>query len=384
MAGTRRFILKTAGAAALVAVGAGGVWAATRDPKKAREPWSRAGGESLGDPRLDALAYAILAPNAHNMQPWRARLDGDDGVTIFCDLTRLLPETDPPNRQITVSFGCFLELLRLAALERGFIAETVLFPEGEPQPHLDARPIASVRIVPSNGAAGDPLFSGALARRTNRGRFDDRDVAPSTLDAILAAAGDGVAARAISDAPTVGAVRELAREAWAIEWGLGRTRRESIKVTRVGKAENDAAPWGISLAGPLMEAAGAVGVLSRANMDAPGKSGYEQTLSFYNAAIDSARAFVATSTATNSRVDQIAAGRAWVRMQLAATREGVAFHPLSQALQEFAEMRGPYVRAHAMLAHQAGATVQMLARVGYAPAAPPAPREALEAKLIPA
>jgi heterotetrameric sarcosine oxidase gamma subunit len=35
----------------------------------ATEPWRRAG-QSLGDPRLDALAYAILAPNPHNRQPW--------------------------------------------------------------------------------------------------------------------------------------------------------------------------------------------------------------------------------------------------------------------------------------------------------------------------
>ena len=32
----------------------------------------------FGDVRLDALAYAILAPNPHNMQPWKIELDGDE------------------------------------------------------------------------------------------------------------------------------------------------------------------------------------------------------------------------------------------------------------------------------------------------------------------
>ncbi|HNR77498.1 MAG TPA: hypothetical protein PKM48_10235, partial [Parvularculaceae bacterium] len=95
MTGTRRAFLTTAGAAVvIIGAGAGG-WALTRAPKKAREPWSAAG-KSFGDARLDALAYAILAPNPHNMQPWRIRLDGDDALTVYADLSRMLPETDPP------------------------------------------------------------------------------------------------------------------------------------------------------------------------------------------------------------------------------------------------------------------------------------------------
>jgi hypothetical protein len=262
--------------------------------------------------------------------------------------------------------------------------DIAFFPEGEPQPHLDARPVAHVRFENRPGVAGDPLFASALNRRTNRGAFDARAVPAADLDAIVAAAGDGVAAAAVSDPAQVDALKALAREAWAIEWGLGRTRRESIAVTRVGKAQNDASPWGVSLAGPVMDAAGAAGVLSAENMDTPGKSGYEQTKSFYDRAIDTSAAFVMTATTSNARADQIAAGRAWLRMQLAATQAGLAFHPLSQALQEFAEMRGPYVRAHELLAPAPGATVQMLSRVGYAKSPPPAPREALESKLIPA
>jgi hypothetical protein len=44
------------------------------------------------DIRLDALRYAILAPNPHNLQPWRFRLEGDDSVAILHDPERRLPE----------------------------------------------------------------------------------------------------------------------------------------------------------------------------------------------------------------------------------------------------------------------------------------------------
>ncbi len=381
MSGTRRSLLKT-GAAAIVIIGAGATaWSLTRAPKRAREPWLRTG-TSLGDIRLDCLAYAILAPNPHNMQPWRVRLDGDDALTLYCDLERLLPQTDPPNRQIVIGFGCFLELLRQAALERGFALDEMPFPEGEPQPLLDARPIAQVRFREQKDAPVDVLLKAALGRRTNRAPFEKRAVHQGALSEIIGATVEGVVAGSTGDPAKVAALRTLAHDAWAIEWSLDRTRRESIAVTRVGKAEIEAAPWGLSLAGPVIEAAAVAGMLTRENMDVPEKAAYQQSLEFYFKAVDTAQAFVWTSTAANTRLDQLNAGRAFVRMQQQATLLGVAFHPLSQALQEFPEMAPAYDRAHEMLAHQDGATAQMLARLGYAPPPPPAPREPLETKLI--
>ncbi|MEL6725467.1 MAG: twin-arginine translocation pathway signal protein, partial [Pseudomonadota bacterium] len=67
---TRRNLLISGGAAAVI--GGIGVVGAAHGPglSKARAPWQKAG-ESFGDPRIDALAYAILAPNPHNRQPWQ-------------------------------------------------------------------------------------------------------------------------------------------------------------------------------------------------------------------------------------------------------------------------------------------------------------------------
>ena len=87
------------------------------------------------------------------------------------------------------------------------------------------------------------------------------------------------------------------------------------------------------------------------------------------------------TTPSNSREDQIAAGRDWVRINLAATAAGVALQPLSQALQEYPEMAEHYANIHKMLA-PAGHTIQMLGRIGYAADVPPSPRWPLEAKLL--
>jgi hypothetical protein len=84
-------------------------------------------------------------------------------------------------------------------------------------------------------------------------------------------------------------------------------------------------------------------------------------------------------SAGNSRPQQLESGRAYVRQHLQATAAGVDMHPVSQALQEFEAMRGPYAAVHRALGvDPAQGTVQMLARVGYASApAGPSPRRDL-------
>jgi hypothetical protein len=83
----------------------------------------------------------------------------------------------------------------------------------------------------------------------------------------------------------------------------------------------------------------------------------------------------------NSRPDQLAAGADWLRVNLAATGAGVAFHPLSQALQEYPEMAVLFGQVHAKLAPDGG-TVQMLARIGFGPVVNNSPRWPLEAKIV--
>lgn len=379
---SRRALLKTGAASVIVFGVAGTWWVTTRPAKTARAPW-RAAPEGFGDPRLDVLAYAILAPNPHNMQPWRIGMGDGLEFTVHCDLDRLLPETDPPNRQITIGFGCFLELCRQAAAESGFRAEISYFPEGEPQPVLDGRPIAKVELVEDSAISPDPLFSNVLERRTNRFEFDkDRPIDSTVLAALRDATVDEVNVFTTSNESEVDNLRKLAADAWLIEWSTARTRRETIEVTRIGKAEVDAKPYGISIDDRLNSTLGVVGLLSRETLDDLESVAYRESFAFYERACRSAMAFVWATTETNTRRAQLEAGRAWVRTQLAASSLGVSFHPLSQALQEFPEMAEHYRRAKGLLTRDEGETVQMLARLGYAQSIGPAPRQELESQLV--
>ena len=380
---SRRALLKT-GAASAVLFGLGGAWWATTGPaRSAREPWSAAS-EGFGDPRLDVLAYAILAPNPHNMQPWQIALGEDRMFTVFCDLDRLLPETDPPNRQVTIGFGCFLELCRQAAAEAGLRADISYFPEGEPQPLLDERPVAHVELVEDSSVIRDPLFSTVLERRTNRLAYDtSRPIEPDVLAQLQAGSVDGVDIIASVDAALVDELRMLTTDAWRVEWDTASTRRESIEVMHVGKAAVNAKPYGLSLDDRVTSTVAKLGLMSPEALDDPESSAYRESYKFYARACASSMGFVWSTTATNTRRAQLEAGRAWVRTQLVANALGLSFHPLSQALQEFPEMADYYKRAHELLSSNAGDTVQMLARLGYAPSVSAAPRQVLESRLLP-
>ena len=96
--------------------------------------------------RRRALSYAILAPNPHNRQPWLVKLKGDYALTLYCDLTRRLPDTDPLDRQITIGHGAFLELLSMAAAQDGYRTSIIPFPQGDDMETLDSKPGRNGRI----------------------------------------------------------------------------------------------------------------------------------------------------------------------------------------------------------------------------------------------
>lgn len=383
---TRRKLLMTGGASLLLlGTGVGG-YIGTRSIARAQEPWQRAG-ESFGDPRLDALAYAILAPNPHNRQPWQVRLEGDDSFSLFCDPGKLLPETDPPNRQIVIGFGTFLELFRQAAAEKGYRTDITPFPDGEPQPVLDDRPVAHVRLTADAAVPRDPLFAAIPERRSIKEPYDERRVDQETLDRLQALAGTGPGESGqpfvtSGSEDMVAGLRDLTWRAWEIEYDVPRTQRESVDLMRIGAREINARPDGIDLSGPMMEAMYLGGVISREKLAEKGSTAYNTGIDMYREMLERTQNYGWLISGGNSRADQLTAGMQWVRINQAATMLGLAMHPVSQILQEFPEMADLYREFHALVGVDEPARVQGLFRLGYGPATPPSPRWPLESHLV--
>lgn len=330
---------------------------------------------------MRALSFALLAPNPHNRQPWLADLSTPDQVDLHVDTARLLPETDPFNRQITIGLGCFLEIMRMAAAQEGWRVDIELFPQGESEQALDGRPVARAVFRADAAVAPDPLFAHVMDRRSLKEPFDTaRPVAPEVIGQIAQAVKPGLAFGGSVTEEDVSRYRALTHEALRIEIETPRTFRESVNLFRIGHAEVDANPDGIDFTGPLFETLRLAGLFTRAAAADPSSSAYRAGLDAVFANTDTAMGHVWLVSGANTRKDQIAAGADWVRVNLAATGLGLGLQPLSQALQEYPEMAELYRGIHASLAPQGG-TVQMFGRIGYGPTVSPSPRWPLEQKI---
>jgi hypothetical protein len=375
---SRRKTLALIGGGVILAATAGLGVIASRQPRTALLPWGQAGqGE---DVRHRALSYALLAPNPHNRQPWLVDLREAGVVTLHVDTGKLLPFTDPYSRQITIGLGCFLELMRMAANHDGHRVTITPFPDGYDDQALDARPVARAEFTPDASVRPDPLFAHALDRRSTKEPYDlTRPLPADTLEKLAVA----TAARfgGTLDPDEVAGWRAFTREALQIEIETPHTYRESVDLFRIGRTEVDANPDGIDFTGPMFEVMGATGLFSRRAAMDTGSQVFRAGLDAVYANADTAMGHVWLVTQANSRPDQIATGADWLRVNLAATAAGLAFQPLSQALQEYPEMAALYRDLHARLAPQGG-TVQMLARIGYGPEVDPSPRWPLEAKIL--
>jgi hypothetical protein len=383
----RRFIHLVGGgtiaAAVLPMAGCSGAY-----PEEAVAGWTAA--PPTGDARRWAVAHAILAPNPHNLQSWRVDLREPGAITLWVDAGRLLPETDPPGRQVLIGQGAFLELLVMALAERGLASDVTLFPEGKPGPRasdLPGKPVARVVLREGAGAARDPLFSRIRQRHTAKSDFDTtRAVEASAIAPLEAAARtSGVMFGSTLEGSRVAAMRELCWQSAQVEIGTPRTAMESLRLVRVGPQEIAQHRDGISVNTAMARFATAVGMFDRSAAPPPGSSGYEQMATRFEGHSRTAMGFVWLATPRGTRADAVNTGRAFVRMQLAAVPSGLAVHPMSQALQEFPEMAPHYERAHRLTLGRGSPAsadepvLQMFCRVGWPTVVAGAtPRRALE------
>ncbi|MCI4646531.1 MAG: hypothetical protein MRY64_17245 [Hyphomonadaceae bacterium] len=366
-AASRRRLLAMIGGGLVVAVGApSGVFLATRKPEDALRPWKLAG-QYYHDPRLQALSYALLAPNPHNRQPWEAELVGDTELYLYRDKSRNLPVTDPYARQLTIGMGCFLELMEMAAGQEGFVLETRLFPDGEDGP------VALCRFIHDEGRP-DPLFKHVMNRRSHKSSFTT-DLVEADVAAPLAE----YASLYLGNEEHV-QIREIAHDAYQTEVSTPEAFRESVDLLRLGKAAINASPDGIDVSGAMVDLAQMMNLIDPEQLYDASHAVNRDAIETSLAAILSAPASALVRTPGNSRTDQIEAGRRWLRLNLAATGLGLKLWPVSQALQEYDAVKPHFDALHQAFAPE-GTRVQMLGLLGYGKQLPKSPRWRLETRM---
>jgi hypothetical protein len=173
-------------------------------------------------------------------------------------------------------------------------------------------------------------------------------------------------------------MRKLTRASFETEMTTSRTWLETAHLLRVGPAEIEKHRDGIGIMGNMPRLLNSIGMFDRFETPAPGSSGYQRVMERW-LPFETGSGYFWIASSGNTRRSQFDCGRAYVRAHLQATASGVDMQPLSQALQEFAEVRPQYDAMYPLLGlDPALNTIQMMTRVGYGiVAAQPTPRRDL-------
>jgi hypothetical protein len=254
----------------------------------------------------------------------------------------------------------------MAAAKTGHRAQINLFPDGVPGEYLDGRRMAQIVFEADAGAKTDPLFEHVLDRRTDRRAYDvNRTVSGEEIAALSKAASAYNVRFGVEAGDKIAAIREIAKAAWYNELTTEGPMMESVRVLRVGTAEIDAHRDGISIVNPFLVIIERFGLFDRTRMPAADSQAVRAQVADFSAITEATPAYLWIITDGNSRQEQVAAGSAYVRVNLAGTALGLSMHPNQQALQEFPEVAEQHAAIHALLgASSPGNTVQMLARLG--------------------
>jgi nitroreductase len=112
------------------------------------------------------LTLSTRAPSVHNSQPWHWRV-GEEGLHLYADTSRHLPNTDPDRRDLMVSCGMALHHAVVALAALGWGSKVHRFPNPADPLHL-----VSVELSRSQIKDHDVALAAAIPhRRTDRRHF---------------------------------------------------------------------------------------------------------------------------------------------------------------------------------------------------------------------
>ncbi len=287
------------------------------------------------------LDAAALAPSSHNTQPWKFVIDGDR-VTLYADRERALPVNDPEDRELTISCGCALFNLRVAAAAAGRASAVALLPKAG-SPDL----LASVEF--EDGGTPDEdvrrLAPEVGRRHTYRRAFRDAAI-PATVRGRLedAARIEGAWIEIVPDDARAD-VAELVVEGDSAQWSDCAWRSELASWMHP-RADGD----GLTVPAPLAPVARFV--VRNADMG--------RFVGKHDEALATGAPLLAVlGTERDTRADWLRAGQALERVLLEASASGVQASYLNQPIQA-AALR-PKLEGRLELPGAA----QLLIRLGY-------------------
>lgn len=262
------------------------------------------------------LSYAVLAPSSHNTQPWRFEI-ADGAVYLFADRTRALPANDPDDRELTISCGCALMNLRVAAAHEAIGVTFDIAPDCSDDDLLAVISFDKEHSLTTDEAG---LFESIEGRRTYRKRFAPRDIPPGIPDSLSATASkEGSWLEVIESEEDRQKVTELVSAGDSIQWSNSSWRRELAAWMHPRRRGDGLTVPGI--AAPIAK------VVVRTFDMGSGVGAKDKQLA------DESPMLAVLGTTSDSVADWLAAGQALQRILLSAHSQGLQASYLNQPIQ---------------------------------------------------
>ena len=308
------------------------------------------------------VRYAVLAPSSHNTQPWLF-VARDGALELRADRTRGLPVVDPHDRELTISCGAALGMLRVAAARAGRALVVLRFPDATDDDLL-ARVRLGGRVATTEGDRR--RFAAIARRRTVRRGYDERPVPAEALDALACAANaEGTWLATIGEPEGREEIGALVAQADHHQAHDAAFRRELAMWIHPNHSRSRDGMPGYAFAMPdLVSCAGPFFVRSF-------DWGDRQAARDRALAVGSPVLAVLGTTGDTPR-DWLRAGEGLAMVLLEATASGLCTSFLNQPI-EVAELRPALQRLVAERTGHFGAP-QLVIRIGYGPEAMPTPR----------
>lgn len=209
------------------------------------------------------LRYAILAPSAHNIQPWEFTI-GDRSLTVNVSRSYRLSVSDPTLRETILSIAAFIENFIIVANYWGYKVEI-----NQPMISVNDACVARLLIRKSKRAPLAKLGPSEIANRhTNRGPYDPNPLHQRIKDEIASLSESGVKLFIITDPAARARVADLVGQGMQIGLSLSSMRQELAELVW---RENDRRTTGMSLesmsAKYTNKSAGAQWVLEELDVD---------------------------------------------------------------------------------------------------------------------
>lgn len=291
----------------------------------------------------------VLAPSAHNTQPWKFKVD-DGRIDVFIEWDRHLSVSDPTERELYVSIGCAILNAKVAAADAGFSTDVRYFQEGQ------GRDLPVVRIKLTEGSIDEtlkPLHQAITRRRTNRLLYDAELLAESERESLSAIStsemvvlGDKGKMQEIADVSARGTFSTLSRKEFKGE--LSQWVRNSWTKKPDGMPGYAMRiPALVSLVAPMMVRVAPI---------------HKQESKSVKEQIESSSVVVVIVTERDQREDWMRAGELLEKVWLQATAIGLAACTHAAAIEASEETRGEVRKIINTRNHP-----QAILRIGHAP-----------------